>query len=169
MAVRISPSRAIQRPAKLLRAPPPASGGVTSRRTWKLPFAGLMVMSASSKSSERRVSGNHAFRWPPWCRTAAGPNWCPVRRWPGHGAGRAWPADRIIPNGSGFLESADVSLPGRVGLGQPCWGMACKRRDRSRGLPCAGGQSRPTGGCCTAARLFHRDRPSAADPPCPGR
>ena len=60
-AVTIRPSRASQRPVKPVSGPPPATGTGTSSRAPKVPPAASMVMSASSKPSQRRVSGNHAL------------------------------------------------------------------------------------------------------------
>jgi hypothetical protein len=64
IAVRTRPSLASHRPAKPVRpasGEPAITGAGTSRRAWKVPAAGSKVMSAPSKPSHCRVTGNHAL------------------------------------------------------------------------------------------------------------
>jgi putative ABC transport system permease protein len=61
IAVRIRPLLTSQRPSKPVRVSPFTTGPSTSSLAAKVPAAGSMSTEASSKPSQRRVSGNHAL------------------------------------------------------------------------------------------------------------
>jgi hypothetical protein len=66
IAVTIKPLRTIQLPLKLLKSVPFTVGAGTSKRAWNVLTLGLTVISTSSNSSRRPVSGYQVLYNSPW-------------------------------------------------------------------------------------------------------